>query len=67
MAATNQNKKAQPKKQPVKKRVTKKEPEDPNAINDIYTEKDLDPAYDETIGDDIAYDYDGPSGDPGDR
>lgn len=31
---------------------------DPNAVHDIYTEDDLDPAYDKTIADDIAFDND---------
>lgn len=29
---------------------------DPNAVRDIYNERDLDPAYDKKIGDDIAFD-----------
>ncbi len=29
---------------------------DPNAVHDIYSEDDLDPAYDKTIADDIAFD-----------
>lgn len=41
--------------------------EDPNAVHDVYSEENLDPAYDETIADDIAFDYDGASGDPGDH
>jgi len=41
--------------------------DDPNAVHDVYTEENLDPAYDETIADDIAFDYDGASGDPGDE
>jgi hypothetical protein len=40
---------------------------DPNAVHDVYTENKLDPAYDENLGDDIAFDYEGKSGDPGDK
>lgn len=41
--------------------------DDPNAVHEIFGEKNLDPAYDEMLGDDIAFDYKGKSGDPGDR
>jgi hypothetical protein len=51
----------------VKKRASKTKKNDPNAVHDVYTEDDLDPAYDEKLGDDIAFDYEGKSGDPGDR
>lgn len=59
-------------KKPAKKLTAKKQlkgrlTDDPNAVNDVYTESDLDPAYDETIADDIAFDYDDTSGDPGDH
>jgi hypothetical protein len=54
-------------KKPAKKGKQHPQKDDPNAVHDVYTEKDLDPAYDETIADDIAFDYDGASGDPGDR
>jgi hypothetical protein len=59
-------------KKAVKKPVAKKHPgdeleNDPNAVHDVYSEENLDPAYDENIADDIAFDYDGASEDPGDH
>ena len=64
MAATT---KKAVKKSPAKKHDSDKLREDPNAVHDVYSEDDLDPAYDETIADDIAFDYNGASGDPGDH
>jgi len=51
----------------VKKTSKSNKKNDPNAVHDVYTEDKLDPAYDETLGDDIAFDYEGKSGDPGDK
>lgn len=58
-------------KKTVKKPAAKKQfkdelIDDPNAVHDVYSEDGLDPAYDENIADDIAFDYDNTSGDPGD-
>lgn len=64
MAATT---KRTVKRSPAKKHDSDKLPDDPNAVHDVYSEDNLDPAYDETIADDIAFDYDGASGDPGDH
>lgn len=48
---------------PVKRKPLKKDKpvnaalrNDPNAVHDIYNEDDLDPDYDKTIADDIAFD-----------
>lgn len=59
-------------KKTVKKPAAKKQfkdelIDDPNAVHDVYSEDDLDPAYDENLADDIAFDYDNASEDPGDQ
>lgn len=67
LAKQSAGKKPVSKKPPVKlKQQNSALDNDPNAVHDVYTEEDLDPTYDENLGDDIAFDYEGKSHDPGD-